>query len=105
MGELYSNTDIDELVLNACAEQCASQIQTSQRFTIARLHDCTIVRLHHRLIATSPLLIIATSHHRLARVRLFSNDRPFSPDDQQWLLMLERLLLARPGVINSVLQG
>jgi len=57
VGELYSNTDIDELVLNACGEQ------------------------------------------------LFSNERPFAPDAQEWLLMLERLMLARPGVINSVLQA
>jgi len=57
VGELYSNTDIDELVLNACGDQ------------------------------------------------LFANDRPFSPDAQAWLLMLERLMLARPGVINTVLQG
>jgi len=37
--------------------------------------------------------------------QLFSNERPFTPDAQEWLLMLERLMLARPGVINSVLQA
>lgn len=57
VGELYTNTAIDEVVLVACLEQ------------------------------------------------LFENDVPPPPEAQQWVTMIERLMLARPGVAAAVLEG
>lgn len=57
VGELYTNTAIDELVLEACLEQ------------------------------------------------LFDGEVPPSTEAQQWILMLERMMIARPGVATSLLEA